>query len=176
MLVLICNIILFNFCIHCISVECAVIDEIQMLKDPQRGWAWTRALLGVVADEVHVCGEPAAVELVRSILNTTGEELEVREYKRLTALNVEANALSTLKNVRPGDCIVCFSKNDIYSVSRQIERLGHEVAVIYGGLPPGTKLAQGKNLQHSLDILGYNMKKSIFYLSIKNLFDKISIF
>lgn len=33
-------------------VELAVIDEIQMLRDEQRGWAWTRALLGVAADEV----------------------------------------------------------------------------------------------------------------------------
>lgn len=37
---------------------------------------------------------------------------------------------------------MCFSKNDIYSVSRAIEAIGKEVAVIYGGLPPGTKLAQ----------------------------------
>jgi hypothetical protein len=28
-----------------------------MVKDYQRGWAWTRALLGVPAEEVHVCGE-----------------------------------------------------------------------------------------------------------------------
>ena len=26
--------------------EVAVIDEIQMLRDPSRGWAWTRAFLG----------------------------------------------------------------------------------------------------------------------------------
>ena len=26
--------------------EVAVIDEIQMMRDNQRGWAWTRALLG----------------------------------------------------------------------------------------------------------------------------------
>lgn len=44
--------------------------------------------------------------------------------------------------MQSGDCIVCFSKNDIYSVSRGIEAIGKEVAVIYGGLPPGTKLAQ----------------------------------
>lgn len=44
--------------------------------------------------------------------------------------------------MQPGDCIVCFSKNDIYHVSREIENSGKEVAVIYGGLPPGTKLAQ----------------------------------
>ena len=48
----------------------------------------------------------------------------------------------SLKNVLPGDCIVCFSKNDIYNVSRAIESSGREVAVIYGSLPPGTKLAQ----------------------------------
>lgn len=48
----------------------------------------------------------------------------------------------SIENVQPGDCIVCFSKNDIYSLSRAIESTGKEVAVIYGGLPPGTKLAQ----------------------------------
>ncbi|CAG7836861.1 unnamed protein product [Allacma fusca] len=136
--------------------ECAVIDEIQMLKDTQRGWAWTRALLGVVAEEVHLCGEPAAIELVRNILVTTGEETEIRTYKRLTNLDVEKRALESLNNVQAGDCVVCFSKNDIYSVSRQIEKKGHQVAVIYGGLPPGTKLAQAKKFndpEHPCKIL-----------------------
>lgn len=27
--------------------DCAVIDEIQMMNDNERGWAWTRALLGL---------------------------------------------------------------------------------------------------------------------------------
>ena len=39
------------------NYEVAVIDEIQMVKDFQRGWAWTRALLGLAAEEIHVCGE-----------------------------------------------------------------------------------------------------------------------
>lgn len=37
---------------------------------------------------------------------------------------------------------MCFSKNDIYTVSRYLEERGVEVAVIYGSLPPNTKLAQ----------------------------------
>lgn len=45
----------------------AVIDEIQMLRDLQRGSAWTKALLGLQAEEIHVCGEQAAVLLVRTI-------------------------------------------------------------------------------------------------------------
>ena len=30
----------------CLSDEVAIIDEIQMMRDSQRGWAWTRGLLG----------------------------------------------------------------------------------------------------------------------------------
>lgn len=71
--------------------EVAVIDEIQMMKDDQRGWAWTRALLGVQAEEIHVCGEPCTAELLRGILQTTGEDIEVivtvqLEYKLQTKL------------------------------------------------------------------------------------------
>lgn len=58
---------------------------------------------------------------------------QVRRYKRLTDLTIENYALQTLTNVHPGDCIVCFSKRDIHQVTREIERIGHEVAVIYGG-------------------------------------------
>ncbi|NXS76410.1 SUV3 helicase, partial [Pandion haliaetus] len=120
--------------------EVAVIDEIQMIRDPARGWAWTRALLGLCAEEIHVCGEAAAIDLVTELMYTTGEEVEVRNYKRLTPLTVLDYALESLDNLRPGDCIVCFSKNDIYSVSRQIEARGLECAVIYGSLPPGKAL------------------------------------
>ncbi|DAA14234.1 TPA: suppressor of var1, 3-like 1 [Bos taurus] len=124
--------------------EVAVIDEIQMIKDPARGWAWTRALLGLCAEEIHLCGESAAIDMVTELMYTTGEDVEVRTYKRLTPISVLDHALESLDNLRPGDCIVCFSKNDIYSVSRQIEIRGLESAVIYGSLPPGTKLAQAK--------------------------------
>ncbi|XP_010771956.1 ATP-dependent RNA helicase SUPV3L1, mitochondrial [Notothenia coriiceps] len=75
---------------------------------------------------------------------TTGEEVEVNTYKRLTPFEILDHAVESLNNLRPGDCIVCFSKNDIYSISRQIEARGLECAVIYGSLPPGTKLSQAK--------------------------------
>nr|CAH7749505.1 unnamed protein product [Callosobruchus chinensis] len=160
--------------------EVAVIDEIQMIKDPQRGWAWTRALLGIMAEEIHLCGEVGAVDLVRQLTLTTGEDLEVRNYKRLTSLKVEDCALGSLDNVLPGDCIVCFSKSDIYAVSRSIEASGREVAVIYGGLPPGTKLAQAAKFNDpsssckilvATDAIGMGLNLSIrrviFYSLIK---------
>ncbi|XP_068114816.1 ATP-dependent RNA helicase SUPV3L1, mitochondrial [Hyperolius riggenbachi] len=131
--------------------EVAVIDEIQMIRDPCRGWAWTRALLGLCAQEIHICGEAAAIKLVTELMFTTGEEVEVRNYNRLTPVKVLDHALGSLDNLRPGDCIVCFNKNDIYHVSRQIEALGLECAVIYGSLPPGTKLAQASKFNDPED-------------------------
>uniref|UniRef100_UPI00398E97B4 ATP-dependent RNA helicase SUPV3L1, mitochondrial n=1 Tax=Pristiophorus japonicus TaxID=55135 RepID=UPI00398E97B4 len=131
--------------------EIAVIDEIQMIRDPSRGWAWTRALLGLCAEEIHICGEAAAVNLVMELMYDTGEEVEVESYERLTPMTVLDSALESLDKLHPGDCIVCFSKTDIYSLSRQIEARGLECAVIYGSLPPGTKLAQAKKFNDPED-------------------------
>ena len=160
--------------------EVAVIDEIQMLKDYQRGWAWTRALLGISADEIHVCGEKAAVDLVREMMITTGEEVELRSYDRLTKLVIQDEALGSLERVEPGDCIVCFSKQDIYSVSRSLEQLGVDTAVIYGSLPPGTKLAMAERFNDPSDPckvlvatdavgmgLNLNIRRIIFYSMTK---------
>ncbi|XP_035219000.1 ATP-dependent RNA helicase SUV3 homolog, mitochondrial-like isoform X3 [Stegodyphus dumicola] len=160
--------------------EVAVIDEIQMIRDPARGWAWTRALLGLAAEEIHICGEGAAIDLIREIASSCGEELEVRRYERLTSLTIENKALADLSNIQPGDCIVCFNKNDIFNVSLELEKKGYECAVIYGGLPPGTKLAQAKKFNdpnHPCKILvatdaigmGLNLsiRRIIFYSLIK---------
>ncbi|XP_050678930.1 ATP-dependent RNA helicase SUV3 homolog, mitochondrial isoform X1 [Leptidea sinapis] len=162
------------------TYEVAIIDEIQMIGDRGRGWAWTRAILGLQAEELHLCGEAGAINLIEQICNTTGEELEVRTYKRLTELKVEDSALGSLDNVQAGDCIVCFNKNDIYSVSRAIEQRGHEVAVIYGSLPPGTKLAQANKFNDpesackvmvATDAIGLginlSIRRIIFYSLVK---------
>lgn len=65
-----------------------------MIKDPSRGWAWTRALLGLRAEEIHLCGETGGAELIQELCLTTGEDVEVRKYKRLTPLSIEDSALS----------------------------------------------------------------------------------
>jgi ATP-dependent RNA helicase SUPV3L1/SUV3 len=44
--------------------EVAVIDEIQMIANESRGHAWTNALLGLQADEIHLCGDPRAQQLI----------------------------------------------------------------------------------------------------------------
>lgn len=70
-----------------------------MIKDHGRGWAWTRALLGVIADEIHLCGEAGTIDLVKQLCLTTGEDVEVRNYKRLTNLTVEDTALGNVTSI-----------------------------------------------------------------------------
>src|SRR5690606_5019488 len=62
--------------------DCCVIDEIQMITDSQRGWAWTRALVNIMAPEIHVCGDPSVLDLVQQVADLCGDKLEVREYTR----------------------------------------------------------------------------------------------
>lgn len=49
-----------------------------MLGDESRGWAWTRALLGVAANEIHICGDASAIKLLVKLAKDMGESLEVR--------------------------------------------------------------------------------------------------
>lgn len=74
-------------------VDVAVLDEIQMIGDDVRGWAWTRALLGVPANEIHLCGDTSALELVGRLCRSMGEPLEVRRYDRITKLETAERAL-----------------------------------------------------------------------------------
>lgn len=122
--------------------DVAIIDEIQLLKDPLRGWAFSRAFLGTIANEVHVCGEFGSLELLKQLCISTNETLEVHQYERLTQLTIEEKAICSLDKIQAGDCIVCFNINDIFKVSRDLESKGEKIAVIYGALPPSTKLKQ----------------------------------
>ncbi|KAI9821668.1 MAG: RNA helicase [Pycnora praestabilis] len=128
------------------EVEVAVIDEIQMIASPERGWAWTQALLGVQATEVHLCGEERTVPLIRDLAASMGEKLEVHHYKRLSPLKTMTSSLrNNLKNLRKGDCVVAFSRKEIHSLKSEIQKVtGKQVAVVYGSLPPETRAQQAR--------------------------------
>ncbi|KAG4972780.1 hypothetical protein AAZX31_11G007700 [Glycine max] len=123
--------------------QCAVIDEIQMIGCITRGYSFTRALLGIAADELHLCGDPAAVPLIQEIMKITGDEIEVQFYERLSPLVPLKVPLGSFSNVRNGDCIVTFSRQEIYKLKKRIEKEGkHLCSVVYGSLPPETRTRQ----------------------------------
>uniref|UniRef100_A0A915PB74 Helicase C-terminal domain-containing protein n=1 Tax=Meloidogyne floridensis TaxID=298350 RepID=A0A915PB74_9BILA len=121
--------------------DICVIDEIQMLRDVDRGTAWTRALLGVAADE-------AAIDLVLKLLDPIGEHVDVRKYERKGELVViDTHGLRDLSAVQDGDCIIHFNKQSILKTARTLlHEYGKESAIIFGDLPPETKREQIENM------------------------------
>ncbi|KAK1390620.1 RNA helicase [Heracleum sosnowskyi] len=123
--------------------KCAVIDEIQMIGCKTRGFSFTRALLGLSADELHLCGDAAAVPLVQKLLKVTGDDVKVQHYETLSPLVPLKVPLGSFSNIRTGDCIVTFSRKEIYNLKKVIETGGkHLCSVVYGSLPPLTRTRQ----------------------------------
>lgn len=128
------------------DVEVAVVDEIQMIGDRDRGWAWTQALLGLKAKEVHLCGEARTVPLIRELAAAMGDELKIHQYERLNPLKTMSSSLRRdFKSLKSGDCVVAFSRVGLHALRREIEKkTGRRAAVVYGSLPPETRTQQAK--------------------------------
>lgn len=123
--------------------ECCVIDEIQMLTDPQRGWAWTRALVNIQADEIHLCGDHSVLELVKKILELCGDTLEIREYTRMTELKVMSHQIP-LSQLLKSDALIVFSRRNALKYKADLEELGFKVSIVYGRLSPEVRREQAR--------------------------------
>jgi len=127
--------------------DIAVIDEIQMIEDYERGSAWTNAVLGLQAEEIHLCGDERGFYLMKQILDKTGDELHYKKYSRFSNLIVEDQTFN-YSDLRKGDCIIAFSKTKIMEIKKRIVEAKNgdknACAVIYGDLPSETKKDQAK--------------------------------
>ncbi|KDQ59803.1 hypothetical protein JAAARDRAFT_126493 [Jaapia argillacea MUCL 33604] len=126
------------------SFDVAVIDEIQMISDSQRGGAWTNAFLGLDAKELHLCGEETAIPVIEALTRHTGDKLVINRYQRLTPLRVAETSLGgNLGRVQKGDCVVSFSRSGIFGLKKRVEEeTGLRCAVAYGRLPPEIRTEQ----------------------------------
>lgn len=139
--------------------EVAVIDEIQMIDDLDRGWAWTRAVLGVRADEVHLCGDANSETVIKALVAQTGDDLEVRRYERLSPLKLDPREIkpsNLINSLEPGDCVVCFSKRQVKEMRDRIVKQKNEpCAIIYGSLPPETRAEQARQFNEPNNDVNY---------------------
>lgn len=121
--------------------DVAVIDECQMIADQQRGYAWTRAILGVLAPEVHLCAAPEAKELLLRLIDSCGDSAEVEVHQRSTPLICMSHTVD-YQRLQPGDALITFSKIGVLSVAEDLRQSGKEPAIIYGALPYSTRRRQ----------------------------------
>ena len=125
-----------------VHYDVAVIDECQMIADRNRGGAWTAAILGLCADEIHACASPDAEGLLTRIIEDCGDELTVVRHERMTPLEVEKDGFQFPNSVRPGDALIVFSKARVHAVAAELRSRGHKVSLIYGALPPDVRRNQ----------------------------------
>ena len=112
-----------------------------MIEDPQRGCAWTRAILGVQAPEVHLCAAPQAKDILVKLIRSCGDSFEIKIHKRRTPLFC-MNRTVDLDHIQPGDALISFSKVDVLSVAEELRQSGREPAIIYGALPYAARRMQ----------------------------------
>lgn len=125
-------------------VDVAVIDEIQMLQDPDRGSAWTAALVGVPAKKVFICGSNAVTQPCIRAIQAMQESFDLTLLERKTPLQLEEKTIcgkryskSHLKSaLQTGDTLIAFSRKDVLTLSARLRHWGFSVASIYGALSP----------------------------------------
>lgn len=130
-----------------------VIDEIQMIGDADRGWAWTQAVAGVAAPEIIMTGSADAIPYVKRLVEATGEDLEIVEFTRKSPLRVQEEKVP-LSEVRRGDAVVAFSRKDVMALRRELLGRDHTVSVIYGALSPEVRRAEARRFREgTADVL-----------------------
>ncbi|MBS6396086.1 MAG: ATP-dependent helicase [Clostridiales bacterium] len=124
------------------NYDIAVIDEAQMVTDPDRGHSWTRAILGVLAPEIHICMSPAAEKAVTHLIELCGDRYEICRYERKTKLVCEAIPFRFPEDVQEGDALIVFTKRAVLDIAGRLEAEGTRASVVYGSLPPEIRRRQ----------------------------------
>ncbi len=122
--------------------DVAIIDEVQMIADKDRGWAWTQAIVGVNAKLVILVGSPDAEAVLREIATRLGEPLEVQRTERLTPLEVAAFPLDPDKQVEEGSAFISFSRRDVLAWKQTLG--ASQCAAVYGALSPEVRREEAR--------------------------------
>lgn len=163
--------------------DVAIIDEIQMINDSDRGAAWLQALVGVNAKKVIILGSDEVKTIVYNLSDYLGEPLVYKEFERKSPLQI-ANYTHERKKMEPNSAIIAFSKKELFRLKQKYEKLGNKVSIIYGKLPPSVKIEESEKFRSgatdlliSTDAIGMGLNlpiKNIYFNEIQK-YDGVSV-
>lgn len=130
---------------HAVPVDVCVIDEIQMINDRDRGWAWANALIGVPAKTVILTGSMNAINALKELTSYLGEELEIVIFKRKNELEVLDRA-TPINKIEKGTALIAFSRKEVLSLKQQLSA-EYNVSVIYGNLSPEVRREEARRFR-----------------------------
>lgn len=123
--------------------DVVIIDEAQMLIDPERGAAWTAALLGASARKIILTCPEESVMMLQSLFAITGEPVNVKTLTRLSSLKIN-NSPVKITDITPGSALIAFSRRDLLSYKELFEAKKMRCALIYGALSPEVRREQAR--------------------------------
>ncbi len=130
---------------YSLEVDLSIIDEVQMIEDRDRGWAWVNAIVGTPAKRVIMTGSINALDAIKKIASYLDEDLEVVKFKRKTPLKLLDQATS-LKELDTQSALITFSRNDVLKLKSKLSKK-RSVSVIYGNLSPEVRQEEARRFR-----------------------------
>lgn len=164
--------------------DIAVIDEAQMVVDRERGWAWTTAILGLRAREIHVCIAPYAEDIIRGLIEECGDSYEIVRHERQTPLVRDRERFRLEKEcIHKHDALIVFSRRNVHAIASELRTMGISCSVIYGNLPYDVRQEEARRFRDgetdvvvATDAIGMGMNlpvRRLVFLEVSK-FDGIS--
>ncbi len=128
-----------------VDVDVCVIDEIQMIADRDRGWAWANALIGVPSKVVILTGSADAIKAIQELCDYLSEPLEIIMFERKNPLELMRFPVP-LKHIEPKTAVVAFSRREVLGLKQELSQR-YRVSVVYGNLSPEVRREEARRFR-----------------------------
>ena len=125
-----------------IPVDFVAIDEIQLLNDPERGYAFTEKILQMRGmHETLLMGSDTVEKLIKKLIP------KIKFINRSRYSKLSYSGYKKITNLPRRSAVVAFSMDSVYSIAEVLRKHKGGVAIIMGALSPRTRNAQVKMYQ-----------------------------
>ena len=154
-----------------ISVDCVIIDEIQLAADYERGHIFTDRILNLRGNfQTIFLGSSNIQNILKKIYPNITIEKKNR-FSQLTFLRKQ-----NFSKLEPRSAIIAFNINKVYEIAENIRTHKGGAAVVLGSLSPRTRNAQvevyeNKNVDYlvATDAIGMGLNLNINHISFSSL-------
>ena len=154
-----------------ISVDCVVIDEIQLAADYERGHIFTDRILNLKGNFQTIFLGSLNIE---NILKKIYPNIIIEKKKRFSQLTFLRK--QNFSKLQPRSAIIAFNINKVYEIAENIRTHKGGTAVVLGSLSPRTRNAQvevyeNKNVDYlvATDAIGMGLNLNINHVSFSSL-------
>ncbi len=154
-----------------ISVDCVIIDEVQLAADYERGHIFTDKILNLRGNFQTIFLGSLIIE---NILKKIYPKIVVEKKNRFSQLSFIRK--QNFSKLEPRSAIIAFNINKVYEIAENIRTHKGGTAVVLGSLSPRTRNAQvevyeNKNVDYlvATDAIGMGLNLNINHVSFSSL-------